>query len=122
MANRKQKETAVNLENNSSVEFAGNDDDQEQTIGRLVPRSKLAEELVAEVSIPISEELAREFPIHLDVTLPPPSATTLRRIAIALDRQQARTSDGQRVVKPTQALRWLLEQATIRPVQTTNQE
>jgi hypothetical protein len=80
------------------------------------------QELVAEISIPISEELSREFPIHLDVTLPPPSATTLRRIAIALDRQQARTSDGQRVVKPTQALRWLLEQATIRPVQTTNQE
>ena len=75
------------------------------------------DELVAEVSIPISEELAREFPIHLDVTLPPPSATTLRRIAIALDRRQARTSDGQRVVKPMQALRWLLEQATIKHVE-----
>lgn len=80
---------------------------------RLAPELAPIEH-VAEISVPLSSELPTEFPIHLDVTLPPPSATTLRRIAIALDRQQARTSDGQRVVKPTQALRWLLEQAVIR--------
>lgn len=79
-----------------------------------VPAELAPIEHVAEISVPLSSELPSEFPIHLDVSLPPPSATMLRRIAIALDRQQARTSDGQRVVKPTQALRWLLEQATIR--------
>jgi len=78
------------------------------------PQSAIPNPQFASVSAPIVAELSSEFPIHIDITLTPPAATVLRRIAIALDRQQAVTLDGQRVTKPHQALRWMLEQMEVR--------
>jgi hypothetical protein len=83
---------------------------------QVITRSKPEEaELVAEVTVPICECVPSEFGLHIDTDIPPPAATTLRRIAMALDRRQAKLASGIRVTNPTQALRYLLEQMSIRP-------
>jgi hypothetical protein len=75
--------------------------------------------LEASVTLPLCEDLPSEFGIHIDTDIPPPAATTLRRIAIALDRRQATLVSGVRVTNPTQALRYLLEQMSIRETNET---
>jgi hypothetical protein len=75
----------------------------------------------ASVTLPLCEDLPSEFGIHIDTDIPPPAATTLRRIAIALDRRQATLASGVRVTNPTQALRYLLEQMTLRPAELGGQ-
>lgn len=62
------------------------------------------------VEIPLSDVPQARFGIHIDTRLPHALSTTLRRVATALDRQQARLKNGERVTKSTQAMRWILEQ------------
>lgn len=49
---------------------------------------------------------------HCDVQLDRDQARTLRRIVEGLDRQQATTKNGKRVLKPADAVRWMLENLT----------
>jgi hypothetical protein len=70
-------------------------------------------EFVAEVSLPLCEELSKQFQIHIDTDIPPAEATKLRRIAIALQRRGARLANGTPVKTPTHALLYLLERMKV---------
>jgi len=48
--------------------------------------------------------------MHMEAKLVGDQAIALRVLTAALDRQQAKTKSGERVVKPIHALRWLLDQ------------
>lgn len=68
-----------------------------------------------EESVQIDIAYAREFPavtwaLHVNTKLTVDQTNALRRIADALDRQQATLANGRRVVTPAEALRYLLEQ------------
>lgn len=68
------------------------------------------DESVLLVEIPICDERPpSEFQIHIDLTLKPPLATILRRIASQLDRQGATLNSGKRVVQANTAFIWMME-------------
>lgn len=62
--------------------------------------------------IPVSELPSKSFVMHIDTKLTPKQSAALRSIAGGLDRQQARLENGTRVVKPNDALKYLLEVAS----------
>ncbi len=66
-------------------------------------------------SVKIDVAFARDYPavtwaLHINTKLTVDQTNALRRIADALDRQQATLANGRRVVTPAEALRYLLEQ------------
>lgn len=65
---------------------------------------------IAAIEIPIGETPPSEFALHIDTRLSVNQSTTLRRLADALDRQNATLEGGRRVTNPTGAMRWLIEQ------------
>lgn len=72
-----------------------------------------AEEVIKrrQVNVPLTvDRPPTEFPVHIDVRLDVAQSTALRRVARALDLADAHLKNGTRVVHPTQALRYLLEQ------------
>jgi len=75
-----------------------------------VPVGNPAKKTALLVEIPICDELPpSEFQIHIDLTLKPPLATILRRIASQLDRQGATLNSGKRVVQANTAFIWMME-------------
>lgn len=48
--------------------------------------------------------------LHLDLKLTPEQSCAIRRIAAGLDKQQAKLTSGRRVVDPSAAVRYVLEQ------------
>ena len=62
------------------------------------------------IEVPIAEVQLATFGLHLDVSLKSGPSNALRRVAAALDAQQARLRNGKRVVDASAALRWLIEQ------------
>lgn len=63
------------------------------------------------IEVPYAADVeAVSWGIHLNLQLSPDQTNTLRRIAEGLDRQRATLANGRRVVTPSDAIRYLLEQ------------
>ena len=60
------------------------------------------------VEIPLDESAATaEFGLHLDVKVRVPIANALRKVAVAIDKQQAKLAGGKRITEPSQAALWV---------------
>lgn len=63
------------------------------------------------IELPVAEVPKVTWTLHVDTRLTPKQTNSLRRIAAGLDAAQARLESGTRVVKPNDALKYLLEEA-----------
>lgn len=80
----------------------------------VVPVAEAAGVTVIGVSLPLGElpTHVNQGPLRCDVRLTRHQSTVLRRLAIGLDLQRAKTGDGRRVTEGNwrSALQWLLDQ------------
>lgn len=74
------------------------------------PPPRPADSTAVLVAVELAAVPPSEFTVHVDMKLTPPQSTTARRIAAHLDRRQATLRNGQRVLTPSGAIKWLLEQ------------
>lgn len=65
------------------------------------------------IELPLGAPVPTAFPIHLDLRLDSRKGEILRRLAAALDKQQATLANGRRVVGSSAAVQWLLEQIAV---------
>lgn len=64
------------------------------------------------IQIPVDGPVAEaNFALHLDLRIPPELANALRRLAGSLDARQHRLRSGKRAVGPSDAVRFLIEEA-----------
>jgi hypothetical protein len=62
------------------------------------------------IEVPVAEVPLATWGLHVNTHLTLEQSNVLRRITAALDGQLARLANGQRVVNPCGALKYLLEQ------------
>lgn len=60
--------------------------------------------------VPLEDIAVPTFRMHLDVNIQGEQATSLRRVASALDKNRATLANGRRCVGANDAIRWILEQ------------
>lgn len=68
-----------------------------------------AETTILEVAIDRNVQ-GTNWGLHIDCELTAGQSVAIRRVAAALDRSGARLANGRRVVEPTAAIKYLLEQ------------
>lgn len=74
-----------------------------------MPRLKSIDATAVLVEVELAAIPPTEFTVHVDCKLTPPQSTVARRLAAHLDRRQACLRNGQRVLTPSAAIKWLLE-------------
>lgn len=80
--------------------------------GAKMAKAAEKEETTVIIEIPFADLPEVAWAVRIDTRLTYDQGNALRKITEALDQQQARLASGKRVVHPTDAVKYLLEQAS----------
>lgn len=77
----------------------------------MVKKGDAAQQEAVLVELPVDRSIdGASWTLHIDTQLSVEQSNALRQLTSALDKHQARTQNGQRVVNHAGAVRWMLEQ------------